>query len=578
MPDLTPRTIVQLVALDETGDSYYRMRWPAVQLAAQAPHWRVINLDATASERYVWAEMADLLVLIQCADPDMLPVIEQRRAQGRQTLVEYNDNYYDPPAWSPAADPWASPLLQQMYERFMVHGDALAVTGPGLERLFRSKTTKPIHILKNHFPEEPPPFEALQQAKGNQIRLGWAGSLGHMADLLAVMPTLKKLLERFAEIKLCLMGNEAIPSLIHVPAAQLEFRKWGTIHDYYAFVKTLHIGIAPLQDTGYNRCRSDVKAVELAALGAVPVLQNTLPYRDFLSETGLVGFSSLDGLFERLVGYLLNPAGLEADARGAHRYVQAWRLASQRRERYELYATMLAATPSKYFWPQGAGYHEVCGTPEPGTPSQKLLQHGRNLWQHGAHPTALQVLGGAVQANPFHPDLALAELRFMHLAGFADIPARLSAYAERFAEDARFALFALAIQKNPHRRAGAWSDLAGRVAGLPRSAADFYFEQISKLFLKDLRADPVLFLEAGECWLRVYPGRAALRLEVAQAAEQCGRFAQAQDHYRWLQGALALYTDNQAFLGGVSPKTVAAWSAALHGRLHGDWSPAGEDV
>ncbi|MBW4696527.1 MAG: hypothetical protein KME03_01260 [Aphanocapsa lilacina HA4352-LM1] len=166
----------------------------------------------------------------------------------------------------------------------------------------------------------------------------------------------------------------------------------------------------------------------------------------------------------------------------------------------------------------------------------------------------------------------------MHLAGLADVPARLSAYAERFAEDARFALFALAIQKNLHKRASLWNNLAERLAGLPRSAADFYFEQIAKLFLKDLRADPGVYLEAGEHWLRVYPSRASLRLEVAQAAEQCGRFAQAQDHYQWLQDALALYTDNQAFLGGVSPKTVAAWSAALRGRLHGEWSPDGEDI
>ena len=52
----------------------------------------------------------------------------------------------------------------------------------------------------------------------------------------------------------------------------------GSLDDYYSFVSHLDIGLAPLEDTAFNRSRSDVKFLEYAACGAVPVVQATGPY------------------------------------------------------------------------------------------------------------------------------------------------------------------------------------------------------------------------------------------------------------------------------------------------------------
>ena len=153
------RTIVQLVHIDETGDSYYRMRWPARDLAAQRPGWRVINLDARAHERFEWAEHADLLVLYQCGDYDLVPVLRKRRAAGRSTLAEYNDNFYASPPSTPVADVWGSPLIWQAYETLMAEADRLVVTGEGLRHLFSNAFEGEIAILENHLPDEPRPFD-----------------------------------------------------------------------------------------------------------------------------------------------------------------------------------------------------------------------------------------------------------------------------------------------------------------------------------------------------------------------------------------------------------------------------------
>ncbi len=273
------RTIVQLVLIDETGDSYHRMRWPGSILAEQAKNWRIINLDARAKERFQWAEHADLLVIYQSNDVDLFPIIAKRRALGLKTIVEYNDNFYAPPAASPVAKSWRSPLIWQTYERFMNEADALIVTGPGLQELFATKTNTPIHILENQIAQIPDEFNANWPTADNPLLIGWAGSLGHISDFLFFLPTITKFVLNNPGTSLCVMGNNALPSFVKLPATQFSFTPWGTMEQYYDFWKKCHIGIAPLLDTPYNNCRSDIKALEISAHSSLPVLSKLLPYQ-----------------------------------------------------------------------------------------------------------------------------------------------------------------------------------------------------------------------------------------------------------------------------------------------------------
>ena len=55
---------------------------------------------------------------------------------------------------------------------------------------------------------------------------------------------------------------------------------------YRSWLNSLHIGLAPLLPTDYNRCRSDVKFLDYAAAGAVAMLQNEAPYQAGLRCNG----------------------------------------------------------------------------------------------------------------------------------------------------------------------------------------------------------------------------------------------------------------------------------------------------
>jgi len=51
--------------------------------------------------------------------------------------------------------------------------------------------------------------------------------------------------------------------------------------EYFKFLQTITIGLAPLIDTPYNRCRSDVKAIEYSAHGALRCSQTYFIRKSF---------------------------------------------------------------------------------------------------------------------------------------------------------------------------------------------------------------------------------------------------------------------------------------------------------
>jgi glycosyltransferase involved in cell wall biosynthesis len=56
------------------------------------------------------------------------------------------------------------------------------------------------------------------------------------------------------------------------------------IDDYYRAITRLDVGIAPLADTGFNKAKSWLKPLELAACGVVPVMSPVAEYASLHSQ------------------------------------------------------------------------------------------------------------------------------------------------------------------------------------------------------------------------------------------------------------------------------------------------------
>lgn len=270
---------------EETGDFYYRTFVPGVGMA----YWDdiyVVNLVSLHRFRSQVMLDADVLILNNICDADLLPVIRDRKARGRLTVFEISDDIEAPPE---SSDAWgfyqqSSNLL--LLKRLAHYCDAVQFGTPMLESKYRYLNSRTC-VFPNQMLVDP--LEKPEKTDG-MILVGWGGSTGHYRDIANISPHLMRWVMSRSDVKLCLMCNEKIWELFdNLPASRKRRFAVGSINDYYRFVSHLDIGLAPLEDTPFNRSRSDLKVLEYAAHGAVPVAQAVGPY-PFCIEHGRTGF------------------------------------------------------------------------------------------------------------------------------------------------------------------------------------------------------------------------------------------------------------------------------------------------
>jgi hypothetical protein len=481
-------TILQLVLLNDTGDSYHRMRWPASQLAEQDPTLRVINLDARAEERFIWAQHADLLVLFQAGDEDLFPLLLERSKKGLKTIVEYNDNFYAPPPNSPVNEAWSSPLLWQTYERFINLADQLIVTGPGLKELFSPLAASKTIILENHLPYQPPAFESKNFTTDNHFHFGWGGSLGHITDLIAFSPLIQNILSTNQQIHFHAMGNAAIPELLQLPPDQFHFAAWDSIQRYLEFWDDVELGIILCCDSPYNDCRSDIKAVEIASRGALPLLPRSTPYKTLIDTELFPAYSSGEELQHLILYFSTHKEELRDKAKRCYDYVLANRLGIKHFERLELYKSHLPTknkSSTDFSWPVPAGYHEILGTQEKRTRSSRYLEEVQYLINQKKVIDAETIICEGYRSNPFNCTLGFAMQLLTNRSGGGCANIDLSSV---FPRDMRMQLLTRSAKKLEEF----WLQFLTELKLLPISAQQFFKKDILTAYAKDMQSTPDL--------------------------------------------------------------------------------------
>lgn len=189
---------------------------------------------------------------------------------------------------------------QPYLERAMRKCDALILSTGELAREFAG--TKRSLVVPNLLDETLwPVVPVVQQAP--RLRIGFAGSPTHQDDLALCEVALERLADRHGErIEFVFLGciTERLSQLPN--STFIEFQP-----DYASYAKTLgnagiHIGIAPLRDTRFNRAKSAIKWMEMSACGIAGVYADLEPYRQVIrtGTEGLLAGSSPDQWLEAL--------------------------------------------------------------------------------------------------------------------------------------------------------------------------------------------------------------------------------------------------------------------------------------
>jgi len=117
------------------------------------------------------------------------------------------------------------------------------------------------------------------------INIGWEGGSAHTRDINIVRPVVKQILKKYKNVRFTFVGGrESIPKEFKKNDRIKLYDKWIPITKYpsekakYGF----DIELAPLFDTEFNRCKSNLRYLEASALKIPTVASNVGPYKDIV--------------------------------------------------------------------------------------------------------------------------------------------------------------------------------------------------------------------------------------------------------------------------------------------------------
>jgi tetratricopeptide (TPR) repeat protein len=309
------------------GPATYRVLQPCRALG-ELPNISVVS-GTTLSPALFETDVllsADVLVVGDVADPDLLPIFAARRRERRLTIYEITSHLFATPPGPANADGRrpADLVLRSLAPMLARQADAIQFSTAALEAEFAALGQRRA-VFPSQLWDAPPP---LSLRRLDRVVIGWGGTRAHREDLRAALPALTGVLERHPEVRVAIMADPSVRDVLDsLPGERVSFSPWDTLEAYYQFLEHIDIGIAPLEPTPYNKSRGDVRFIEYAAHGVLAVCADLEPYREAV-RPGQTGYLYQDvGELETVLERALSEGEVRAaiPARAA-RYVATERL------------------------------------------------------------------------------------------------------------------------------------------------------------------------------------------------------------------------------------------------------------
>lgn len=124
----------------------------------------------------------------------------------------------------------------------------------------------------------------------NHIIIGYfSGSISHKPDIEMIKPALLKILKKFRNVKLLLLGELEIPDFYEF-SSQIIYKKFVNWKKLPKIISKVDINIAPIENNVFNSAKSENKWVEAALVKVPTVASNFGAFQQVIihNETGLL--------------------------------------------------------------------------------------------------------------------------------------------------------------------------------------------------------------------------------------------------------------------------------------------------
>jgi glycosyltransferase involved in cell wall biosynthesis len=297
-----PRTL--FVYDDASASTLYRLVMPAEALAnAGYP----VAHGASTSLPDIVVRQYELVVVSRVGTGvnQALAAIEGLHAAGIRVAIDYDDDLLHLPPHNPAYGVDIEEL-----KAVLRAADGVIVTNAALASSLRPYA-KQIAIVPNYVPVKRWPTP--QPREG--ITVGLVGSPSHVEDWRSVAEPMRAIRERYPDVRFLVAGF--LPPYLQNVAT--EYVEWVDIGRYPALVNRIDIGLCPLQDDQFNRCKTPIKAYEYA-MGGAAVVASPTQYGSVVRGKGSIARTEADW-FAAIERYIVDTEKRRRDADALRRYV-----------------------------------------------------------------------------------------------------------------------------------------------------------------------------------------------------------------------------------------------------------------
>jgi glycosyltransferase involved in cell wall biosynthesis len=269
--------------------SFLQPLQPLAEAGRMRLFFEVCPKTAAQSEALFRAIAPDCLILSRCTLPGGEPLVKLARQFGIPYVYHIDDDLMRVPE-SLGSDKFRAynhPARLQRLAGLMNDADLVyASTVPLKEALRESAITGRIEAGEIYCAVDP--SRLLQPMAATTPVIGYMGTSGHLNDLMMILPTIERLMEAHANLRFELFGT------IQAPDSLARFGSRVAAHqpdlNYAGFIAKLHslgwwIGLAPLEDNAFNRCKADTKWVEYTTAG-IAVVASDMPVYHRACEGG----------------------------------------------------------------------------------------------------------------------------------------------------------------------------------------------------------------------------------------------------------------------------------------------------
>jgi len=336
------KTRHQVHVVYEYGVDYRPHSSPFLRLIRPLTHPRIqSHIDTTFSLDYN-GKPVDIVIVDRLWRPDVsLEVVQDLVDRIHQKCARFvyslDDNFFDliqeNKDWPPAKFlPIVTFLLSQ--------ADSVLVSTPTLRaRLLEYNPN--IIVLPNQLDERlliiRHPSEINLFTKPDRIVIGYMGTLTHDEDFMMILPALKAINQHYPgriELQICgvFRNNDSKMEFQELPVRYISplpeeqeypmFMLWFTSQVHW------DIAISPLQETPFNNCKSDIKFLDYASIGAAGIFSQSPAYISTVQhkENGWIAENTPEA-WEDALETLINDSDLRLKiSRNAMRYLYSDRI------------------------------------------------------------------------------------------------------------------------------------------------------------------------------------------------------------------------------------------------------------